>query len=86
MMSTVVYSLSGFALALLTMIGCLAMLLGWFLWIETKLRQSTAAKKRPSIKPEAWGEPDLAPPSTSARAETEIAQLEQLWRLPARRR
>jgi hypothetical protein len=43
-MSTVVYSLSGFALALLTMVGCLAMLLGWFLWFETKLRQSTAAK------------------------------------------
>jgi hypothetical protein len=85
-MSTVVYSLSGFALALLTMVGCLAMLLGWFLWFETKLRQSTAAKKRPSINTEAWGEPDLAPPSTSAAAGTEIAQLEKLWRLPVRRR
>jgi hypothetical protein len=85
-MSTVVYSLSGFALALLTMVGCLAMLLGWFLWFETKLRQSTAAKKRRSINAEAWGERDWAPPSTSAAARTEIAQLEKLWRLPARRR
>jgi hypothetical protein len=85
-MSTVVHSLSGFALALLTMVGCLAMLLGWLLWFETKLRQSIAAKKRPSINAEAWGEPDLAPPSTSAAAGTEIAQLEELWRVPARRR
>jgi hypothetical protein len=85
-MSTVVYSLSGFALALLTMAGCLAMLLGWFLWFEAKLRQSTAAKKKPSINAIAGGEPDLAPPSTSAAARTEIAQLEKLWRLPVRRR
>jgi hypothetical protein len=85
-MSTVIYSLIDFALALLTVVGCLAMLLGWFLWFETKLRQSTAAKGRPSIKAGAWGKPDLAPPSTSAAAGTQIAQLEELWRLPARRR
>jgi hypothetical protein len=41
MMSTNVYSLViGFALAFLTMVGFLAMLLGWFLWFETKLLHS----------------------------------------------
>ena len=86
-MSTNVYSLViGFALAFLTMVGFLAMLLGWFLWFEAKLRQSTAAKGQPSINAGAWGEPDLAPPTISAAAGTEIAQLEKLWRLPARRR
>ena len=87
MMSTNVYSLViGFALAFLTMVGFLAMLLGWFLWFKTKLRQSTAADGRPSTSAGAWGEPDLAPPSPSAAARTEMAQLEKLWRLPARRR
>jgi hypothetical protein len=33
----------------------------------------------------AWGEPDLAPPTTSAEALAEVAQLEELWRLPAKR-
>jgi len=80
----------GFALALLTVVGCLAMLLGWFFWLEGKLRRSRTADERHAqgrrAWPGAWGEPDLAPPSTSAAARAETAQLEELWGLPARRR
>src|SRR3712207_4759111 len=36
----------GFALALLTVVGCLAMLLGWFFWLEGKLRRSRTADER----------------------------------------
>jgi len=78
----------GFALALLTVVGCLAILLGWFLWMEAKLRWLRAADARPAqgAVPSAWGEVDLALPSTSAAARAEVAELEEVWRLPARRR
>jgi hypothetical protein len=36
-------------------------------------------------QPWRMGEPGLAPPSTSAEALAEVAQLEELWRLPAKR-
>jgi hypothetical protein len=36
-------------------------------------------------QPWPMGEPGLAPPSTSAEALAEVAQLEELWRLPAKR-
>jgi hypothetical protein len=39
----------------------------------------------PSISPGAWVSRGLAPPSTSAEALAEVAQLEELWRLPAKR-
>jgi len=36
-------------------------------------------------QPRRMGEPGLAPPSTSAEALAEVAQLEELWLLPAKR-
>ena len=80
-----------FGLAFLTMVGCMAMLVGWFFWAESKLRRSRATdeRRRQALRltaPGAWGEPDLTPPSTSAAARTEIDQLEELWRLPVRPR
>jgi hypothetical protein len=85
--ATQLYSLMiGAGLALLTMIGCVAMLLGWFFFLQTKLRRSRDLDDRlhglPPISPGAWGEPDLAPPSTSAVARAEVTQLEALWSLP----
>jgi hypothetical protein len=84
------YSLMiGVGLALLTMIGCVAMLLGWFFFLQTKLRRSRDLDGRlhglPLISPGAWGEPDLAPPSTSAVARAEVVELEALWSLPPHR-
>jgi hypothetical protein len=40
----------------------------------------------PLLSPGAWGEPDLAPPSTSPEAVAEVAELEALWRQSRRRR
>jgi hypothetical protein len=84
------YSLMiGVGLAALTVIGCASMLLGWFFYLETKLRRSGHLGGRhhalPLISPGAWGEPDLAPPSTSAAARAEVAKLEALWTLPPHR-
>ena len=39
----------------------------------------------PFIGPGTWGEPDLVPPSMSASARAETAELEALWELPPRR-
>ena len=88
--ATQFYSLMiGNGLALLTMIGCVAMLLGWFLFLQTKLRRSRDVDGRlhgsPLISPNAQGEPDLAPPSTSAAARAEVVELEALWSLPPHR-
>jgi hypothetical protein len=79
----------GTGLAILKVIGCLIMLLGWFFYLETKLRRYRNLDGRlrglPLISPGAWGEPDLAPPSTSAAARSEVAQLEELWTMPPHR-
>lgn len=79
----------GVGLAVLTVVGCVSMLLGWFFYLETKLRRSRKLGGRhcglPLISPGAWGEPDLAPPSTSAAAHAEVAKLEALWTLPPHR-
>jgi hypothetical protein len=78
----------GISLAILTVVGCLAMLFGWFFYLDTKLRHSQNVDGRnhdlPLISPRAWGEPDLAPPSTSATTRAEVADLEALWTLPPR--
>ena len=84
------YSLMiGIGLALLTMLGCLIMLMGWFFYLQTKLRRYRNLDGRlhgpPLISPGAWGEPDLAPPSKSAAARAEVARLEALWTLPPHR-
>jgi hypothetical protein len=84
------YSLMiGLGLAILTAIGCTAMLLGWFLYLGSKLRHSRKVDERVHdvhlTGPQAWGEPDLTPPSTSATARAEVADLEALWTLPPHR-
>ena len=84
------YSLMiGLGLAVLTVIGCLAMLLGWFFYLGSKLRHSQKVDEQVDdvrrTKPQAWGEPDLIPPSTSPAARAEVADLEALWTLPAHR-
>jgi hypothetical protein len=76
----------GFGLTILTVIGCLAMLLGWFFYLGSKLRHSRNVDERVHdvrlTRLAAWGEPDLTPPSTSLTAQAEVADLEALWSLP----
>jgi hypothetical protein len=84
------YSLMiGLGLAVLTLGGCTIMLLVWFFYLGTKLRNSQDIDGQlhglPLISPGAWGEPDLAPPSTSPAAHAEIVELEALWALPPHR-
>ena len=80
------YSLMiGLGLAVLTMVGCVIMLLGWFFYLSTKLRRSSTLDGQPHgpplISPGTWGEPDLAPPSTSAAARAEVVALDAVWTL-----
>ena len=53
--------------------------------IKRQWRQEPTDQQLPLISPGAWGETDLAPPSKSADALAEVQQLEELWRLPAKR-
>ena len=53
--------------------------------VQRRWRLEHGEQGLPLISPDAGGEPDLAPPSTSAEALAEVAQLEELWRLPAKR-
>ena len=81
------YSLMiGLGLTILTVEGCIAMLWGWFLYVGSRLRESRNVEEQVGdlllTRPEAWGEPDLAPPSTSSTARAEVADLEALWTLP----
>jgi hypothetical protein len=89
-MTVRVYTLMiGLGLSVLTVLACMAMLLGWFFYLDSKLRRSQSADGRPHglplTRPGAWGEPDLAPPSTSPVALTEVAELEALWSVPPHR-
>ena len=84
------YSLMiGLGLSILTVIGCLAMLLGWFFYLGSKLRHSRKVDEQVDdvrlTRPQAWGEPDLTPPSTSSAARAEVAELEALWTVPPHR-
>jgi hypothetical protein len=54
--------------------------------IQRQWRQVPADPKVPLINLHAWGQPDLAPPSTSPEAQAEVAELEALWRQSRRRR
>jgi hypothetical protein len=79
-----------FALALITLAGTVAIMWGWVMWLASRATRSDGdgglrAQALPSISPGAWGYPDVAPPATSAGARAEIAELEALWKLPARR-
>jgi hypothetical protein len=85
-----VYTLMiGLGLSVLTVVGCMFMLMGWFFYLDTKLHRARSGNERlrgvPLISPDARGEPDLAPPSTSAAARAEVTDLETLWALPPHR-
>ena len=54
--------------------------------VQRQWRLETGDQGLPSVSPDAWGEPDLAPPSTSPEALAEVAELETLWRQSGRRR
>ena len=78
------------ALAFVTVVATLALLWGWFTWLSTRATRrdvdgGSDQADTPFIGPGTWGEPDLAPPSTSASARAETAELEALWELPPRR-
>jgi hypothetical protein len=66
----------------------IAALWGWLAWLAIKSgRGSEHSDQEPRLSsPRSWGEPDLAPPSTSPEALAEVAELEALWRQPRRRR
>ena len=79
-----------FALAFITVLATLALLWGWFTWLSRTatrgdIDDGSDPAGEPFIGPGTWGEPDLAPPSTSASARAETAELEALWELPPRR-
>ena len=78
------------ALAFTTVVATLALLWGWFTWLGTRAprRDVEGASDHADtqfVGPGTWGEPDLAPPSMSASARAETAELEALWELPPRR-
>jgi len=78
------------ALAFVTVVTTLALLWGWFTWLGAKVmrRDVDSASDQAGTAftgPDRWGEPDLAPPSMSASARAETAELEALWELPPRR-
>jgi hypothetical protein len=53
--------------------------------IQRRWRREQGEQGPAVDQPWRMGEPGLAPPSTSAEALAEVAQLEKLWRLPAKR-
>jgi len=75
------------ALALVTLAGTAALLWCWFTWLAGKATWEADTERPargpgpPSTGSRAWGEPDLHPPSASAAARAEIAELEALWKL-----
>ncbi len=78
------------ALAFTTVVATLALLWGWFTWLSTRAPRRDVdgpsdQADTPFVGPGTWGEPDLAPPSMSASARAETAELEALWELPPRR-
>jgi hypothetical protein len=50
--------------------------------VQRRWREEQDDQRLPLIRPGAWGEPDLAPPSVSPDARAEVANLEVLWALP----
>jgi len=54
--------------------------------IRTRRRLKKGDQGLLLLSPGAWGEPDLAPPSTSPEALAEVAELEALWRQSRGRR
>jgi hypothetical protein len=76
-----------FAWALLAALVVMSALGGWAVSaaIQRRWRREQGEQGPAVDQPWRMGEPGLAPPSTSAEALAEVAQLEELWRLPAKR-
>ena len=75
------------AWALLAALVVMSALGGWAVSavIQRRWRREQGEQGPAVDQPRRMGEPGLAPPSTSAEALAEVAQLEELWRLPAKR-
>ena len=75
------------AWALLAALVVMSALGGWAVSAAIQRRwRHEQGEQGPAVdQPRRMGEPGLAPPSTSAEALAEVAQLEKLWRLPAKR-
>jgi len=75
------------AWALLAALVVMSALGGWAVSAAIQRRwRLEQGEQGPAVdQPWRMGEPGLAPPSTSAEALAEVAQLEELWRLPAKR-
>lgn len=77
------WSPGAFAWSLLAVLLVLSALGGWAVSGAIQKRWRQEDQGSPLISP--WGDPDLAPPSTSADALAEVAELEALWRQSGRR-
>jgi hypothetical protein len=75
------------AWALLAALVVMSALGGWAVSaaIQRRWRREQGEQGPAVDQPRRMGEPGLAPPSTSAEALAEVAQLEELWLLPAKR-
>ena len=83
-MTTAVYS----AWSILVVLLVISARVGWEVSgaVQRQWRLETGDQGPPSVSPDVWGEPDLAPPSTSPEALAQVAELEALWRQTGRRR
>jgi hypothetical protein len=80
---TVDWAPGAFAWSLLAVLLVLSALGGWAVSGALQKQWREGDQGSPSMSP--WGEPDLAPPSTSPDALAEVAELEALWRESGRR-
>jgi hypothetical protein len=77
-----------FAWAVLAVLLVISALGGWAVSAAIQRswrRLDQGDHELPLLSPGAWGEPDLAPPSTSPQALAEVTELEALWRQSRRR-
>ena len=74
------------AWAILAVFLASSALMGWAISATMRRRLKKGDDGLPLLSPGAWGEPDLAPPSTAPEALAEVAELEALWRQSGRRR
>jgi hypothetical protein len=75
------------AWAILAVLLVISALIGWAVSaMQRQWRLDKGDQGLLLLSPGAWGEPDLAPPSTSPEALAEVAELEALWRQTGRRR
>jgi hypothetical protein len=75
------------AWAILAVLLVISALIGWAVSaVRRQWRLDKGDHGLPLLSSGAWGEPDLAPPSTSPEALAEVAELEALWLQSGRRR